>query len=301
MDRRRRQRGVLLVAAIVLLVVVSARVAAIAFVTATSGSSATDNLRSGQALYAAESGAEFQQRNLAQNLEWYRNAVDPTVTTTVNVGQGTFAVYANLAVTELRTRMTPTSPPAAPTTWIQVYSVGRFPDAGFLLIDEDLTLGGGGEFVQYTGRDTVNNRFTGITRAVTIGTVVGADGAVTHNRASGVYPVTTLVSAMASAACATVPNPFQIAAHSKFLGAGTIDVEGEEISYTGSSTAGGVMTLTGVQRCQSSAGAAHPAGRPVTPVLIGDGSTSYQAEIVSTGNGPAGVDARVLRKIVQRP
>ncbi len=302
----KHQRGFLLIVAIVLLVVGSVLAATMAFMVATSGSSASDNLRSGQALYAAQSGLEVEQRCLAQNVDWYRSTTDPVTTAicptaplTQSIGQGAVTVYANLPATKLRTRMTTTSPPAG-NDWIQAFSVDRFPDSGDLLIDEDLTLGGGGEFVHYTGRDVGNRRFTGITRARTIGTITGLDGAVAHERGTGVYPVTTLVTAIASATCAVVPNPFQIAAHSKFLSAGTLDIEGEEIKYSGSTTAGGNMTLSGVQRCQNvpPVGAAHPAGRPVTPVLFGDDSANYQAEIVSSG--AAGSAIRAMRKTVQR-
>lgn len=308
MNRRKRQGGFLLVAAIFLVVVAAALVATMAFITASSGSSAGDNLQSAQALYAAESGLEVEQRCLAQNVDWYRSTTDPVTTAmcpatplTPSIGQGsaTVSVYANLPATKLRTRMTTTSPPAG-NDWIQAFSVDRFPISGDLLIDEDLTLGGGGEFVHYTGRDVGNRRFTGITRARTIGTVTGLDGAVAHERGTGVYPVTTLVTAITLATCTVVPNPFQIAAHSKFLSAGTIDIEGEEISYSGSTITGGNMTLNGVQRCQNSSGlgAIHPAGRPVTPVLFGDDSANYQVEMVSTG--AAGGTVRALRKTVQR-
>lgn len=307
MARGRRQGGFMLIAAIVLIVVAAALAVTIALIAGTSAGSASDNLQSGQALYAAESGLEVEQRCLAENVDWYRSTTDPVTTAmcpttplTQSIGQGsvTFAVFANLPATKLRTRMTATSPPVG-NDWIQVFSVDRFPASGDLLIDEDLGLGGGGELVHYTGLDVANRRFTGITRARTIGTVTGLDGAVPHDRGSGAYPVTTLVTAMASATCSVVPNPFQIVAHSKFLSAGTIDIEGEEISYSGSTIAGGNMTLSGVQRCLNiSGGAAHPAGRPVTPVLFGDDSANYQAEMVSSG--AADSTLRAMRKTVQR-
>ena len=259
-----------------------------------------NNLGSMQALYEAESGVEYEQRLLAQKVNWYISA-DPTPTVTQTVGQGTFSVYGRFPATRLSAPMTATSPPALPTTWIQVYSVGQYPNAGFLQIEESLILVGNGEFVQYTGRDTVNNRFTGITRDRTIGTIRGLDGAVGHGRGEIVYPVTTLITAMASATCAVVPNPFQIVAHGKFLSAGTIDIEGEEISYTASSTAGAVMTLTGVTRCRNipPVGATHAAGRPVTPLLFGlSDVASYESEAIATGT--MGTATRVMRKTLQR-
>jgi hypothetical protein len=43
---------------------------------------------------------------------------------------------------------------------------------------------------------------------------------------------------------------------------------------------------------------AHAAGRPVTPVLVGDVSADYQVEMVSTGT--VGSNIRYARKTVQR-
>ena len=298
MQQRAYQRGYLLVAAIVLIVIVAFLAVALSTMLASNVNTTVNNLGSMQALYEAESGLEYEQRLLAQNVSWYRS-VDPTPTVTQTVGQGTFSVYARFPATLLRTRMTAVSPPALPD-WIQVYSVGQFPNTGFLQIEESLAAFGNGEFVQYSGRDTANNRFTGITRDRTIGTVKGQDGAVPHVRGQAVYPVTTLISAIASATCTVVPSPFQIAAHSKFLGAGTLDIEGEEISYTASSTAGAVMTLTGVTRCRNipPVGATHAAGRPVTPVMLGGGVANFEAEAIATG--AMGTATRVMRKTIQR-
>lgn len=289
------QRGFLLVTAVALIVTAALILAAMVYLSATDSNSGSNNLQSSQALFVAESGAEYEQRVLAQNLNWYRITPDPTATYNQNLGPGSFSASVQFPATILRTRMTVTSPPTG-NNWIQVYSVGRFPDAGLLQIDEDLTAGGGGEFVQYTGRDTVNNRFTGITRAITVGGITGADGAVAHNRGTAVYPVTTLVTAITSVTCSVVPNPFQIAAHGKFLGAGTIDIEGEDITYTGASLGGPNLTLTGVQR--SGPCATHNAGRPVTPLLINGTGVDYEAEIISQGTVNGAV--RSLRKTVQR-
>lgn len=298
MQQRTYQRGSLLIAAIVLIVVVAFLALALSTMLASNVHTTVNNLGSMQALYEAESGLEYEQRLLAQNVNWYISA-DPTPTVTQTVGQGTFSVYGRFPATRLRTPMTATSPPLG-NNWIQVYSVGQYPNAGFLQIEEDLAAGANGEFVQYTGRDTVNNRFTGITRDRTIGTLRGLDGAVNHARGEIVYPVTTLITAMASATCSVVPNPFQIVAHSKFLSAGTIVIEGEEISYTGSSTAGAVMTLTGVTRCRNTppVGATHAAGRPVTPLLLGSDVADYEAEAIATGT--MGAATRVMRKTIQR-
>jgi len=35
------------------------------------------SLQSGQALFVAESGVEFETRNMAQDIDWYRSTVDP--------------------------------------------------------------------------------------------------------------------------------------------------------------------------------------------------------------------------------
>lgn len=289
------QRGFLLITAVILIVVVALLATVITFLTTGNVLSSAGHANSAQSLFLAESGIEYEQRRLAQNLDWYRSP-DPIVTVALNLGQGTFANNTYLPATKLRTRMTATSPPAG-NDRIQVYSVARFPDAGFLQIEEDLTAGGGGEFVQYTGRDTVNNRFTGITRASTVGVITGADGAVAHDRGSAVYPVTTLVDALPNNS-----NPvasLRIMEHPKFLGAGTLDVEGEELFYNASSVSGIYRVLTGVQRAQNgTAFVAHAAGVPVTPTLMDGATPQYEAEVEATG--AVGDTRRLGRRTVQR-
>jgi len=303
MNRRRRQRGMLLIAAVILLVVVSALVASIAFVTATSGSSATDNLQSGQALYAAESGLEFEQRCLAQNVDWYRSTTDPVTTGTCptapitqNIGQGTYTARTTLPATKLRRNIAG----IAGANVVCVYTVDRFPTAGSLLLDDDIT--STGEYVTYTGTTAsspaCNNlpAFTGAARGVFI---VGIGNPVSaHTRGDRAYPVTTLAVANLANNCTALAS-FQIVAHSKFLDLGTLDIQGEEISYSGATVSGGNLVLTGVQRCQNgTVSAAHNVGVPVTPILVDGTFPDLEAEISSTG-GVSGA-TRVERKLVQR-
>jgi hypothetical protein len=272
----KRTRGYLLIVAILVLVVVAVAVAALGNMSV-------------QAFYLAESGLEVEQRRWAQNLNWYRSATDPNPNpaTAQTLGTGNFTVYTNLPATLLKVSLSPAA------TTITAYSTDRFPASGTLQLEEDLTAGG--EFVTYTG--IVGNTFTGAARGRTVGTVTSSAGS--HSRGDAVYPVTTLVDALSGASCNTIPAPFRIAYHPKFLTAGTLDIEGEEISYTGSSVAAGNMTLTGVTRCVGLLGPlAHAAGKPVTPVLIGGDSADYEVEMVSTG--AVGSDIRYLRKNVQR-
>ena len=232
-------------------------------------------------------GIEYDQRSLAQNLEWYRSLTDPIAITTLNLGAGSFTVSSNLPATMLRNRI----PTAASTAPIRVYTTNRFPVSGYLQIEDDITASA--EFIQYTGIS--GDTFTGITRNVTIGTVTGTAGA--HARGEIVYPVTTLVDNMPNN-CTSIAS-LRVAYHPKFLGAGTLDVEGEELFYTGSSITGVNMTLTGVQRCQNgTVSSAHPPGRPVTPVLVDGVSPDYEAETFSTGTVSAAV--RITKKTVQR-
>ncbi len=300
----RHQRGFLLVAAIVLLVVGSMLAATLAFMVATSGSSATDNLRSGQALFLADSGVEYGQRDMVLNGNWYRSATDPTTSVTQNFGGGSFTVSANLPATMLSVRA------QASDTSLTVYTTNRFPPFAaspapptscnpcYLQLD-DINIGG--EYVIYTGIS--GNTFTLPNRAgVTIG---GHTGTITTRaRNTNVYPVTTLVVALPGNCNA--PASVQIVAHPKFLVAGTLDIEGEEITYIGSSSAAGVMTLTGITRClddvtgpPGNTPASHSIGAPVTPVLYTGFSTNYEAQINSTG--AVGNANRTERKTVQRP
>jgi len=309
MDRRKRQRGMLLVAAIVLLVVVSALVAAIAFVTATSGSSATDNLQSGQALFLAESGLEYEQRQLAQNVDWYRATTDPFDVTTRNLGQGSFTISVNVPVTELRTNMSAVPAP------INVFTTNLFPSpSGTLLIDDDFTAGTGtAEFVTYNAVSagspytfTINNP------TVSINGVSGPSGAVAHTRGTNVYPVTTLNSALpalplATGACASLPTltSLTIVANSKFPSIGTITLyhtsgtNAEQISYAASTTSGGLTTLTGLTRCANGTTAiAAAANDPVVSMVANVGTNDFEVLISSTGN--VGSARRREFKTVQR-
>jgi hypothetical protein len=155
---------------------------------------------------------------------------------------------------------------------------------------------------------TCGNRpaFTGIARGVPVGTVPTA--AAAHARGSNVYPVAQLSTALTSTACTTIPNPFQITDNSKFLSAGTIVLDDglggnhEEIAYTGSSRSAGVMTLTGVSRCQGTGGVGPgvtwAAGQPVTALLEGGLTANDEAEIVSAG--ATGAANRTIHETVQR-
>jgi len=283
------QRGFLLIVAVVLVVVVAAFIAVLGNMVASDVRSGASGLGSAQALYLAESGLEVEQRRWAQNLNWYRSATDPNPNPAVAqaAGPGSFTVYSNLPATLLRAKVSITD------TTVTAYSTDRFPTSGTLQIEEDLTAGA--EFVTYTGIS--GNTFTGVTRGRTVGTVASSAGP--HGRSETVYPVTTLVDALLATSCSAIPNPLRIVYHPKFLSAGTLDIEGEEISYVGSTVAGGNMTLTGVTRCVGLLGPlAHAAGRPVTPVLVGGDSADYQVEMVSTG--VVGSNVRYARKTIQR-
>lgn len=282
--------GIALIAAIFMIVVFGFIGISIVSLVGTQGFSAMNEVKSDQAFFIAEGGAEFAQRALAVNLDWYRSSVDPILIPATNLGAGAFNVSVNLPVTMLRARI----PDAASTAAITVYTTDRFPTSGVIQIEDDITTG---EYVRYTGIS--GNTFTGITRDWAVFGISGT--ANPHDRGDRVYPVTTLSVGLANS-CASLVS-ISLAAHPKFLGAGTIDIEGEEISYTGSSTVAGTLTLTGVSRCQNGTGsAAHAAGVPVTPIQVDLGAPDFETEVISTGtvgllSGNAG---RVVRKSVQR-
>ncbi|MCG3112482.1 MAG: hypothetical protein MCM46_11765 [Candidatus Manganitrophus sp. SB1] len=286
------ERGIALIAAVFLIVVFGFLGIAVVSLVGTQGFSAMNEVKSDQAFFVAEGGTEFSQRFLAQNLQWYRSTVDPILIPATNLGAGSFNVSVNLPATMLRTRI-PDDTSIAP---IRVYTTNRFPASGFLQIEEDLT--GDAEFVFYSG--IVGNTFTGISRGQTVDGV--SNGASAHERGHRVYPVTTLTVALANSCAA--PASFTVAAHPKFLGAGTVNIDEEEISYTGSTIAGGTMTFTGVTRCQNgTASAPHNNGRPVTPLLAEGTLPDLEAEIISTGTvslAAVGNAARSVRKTVQR-
>ena len=287
---RRSQSGYLMVVLIGLLVVVASLASVLSYLNAVNATSGSGRLGSMQALFLAESGLEFEQRRMAQNLNWYRSNVDPSPTPAVAqaFGTGTFTVFSNIPATLLRTAAT------AATATINVYTTARFPTSGILQIEDDIS--GGGEFVRYTG--VTANTFTGVTRGQTVGTVNAPASA--HARSDRVYPVTILGTAMA--ANCTAMAAILIVVNSKFLSAGSLDIEGEEVGYTGSSTTGGTTTLTGITRCLDSVTAATPAshaiGQPVTPILVGGESADYQVEAISTGTW--GNNSRYARRTIQR-
>lgn len=279
----------MLIVALFLVVVIAAFVVALGSMASSDVKSSANTLGSMQAFYLAESGLEYEQRRWAQNLDWYRSATDPNPSpaSAQALGSGSFTVYANLPATMLKATF------SAAATTIGVYSTNRFPTSGTLQIEEDF--GAGAEFVTYT--NIVGNTFTGVARGQTVGTVSSSAGA--HPRSDAVYPVTTLLTPLSASSCSAIPAPFRIAYHPKFLTAGTIDIEGEEISYTGSSVTGGNMTLTGVTRCVGLLGpVAHAAGQPVTPLLVGGDSADYQVEMVSAGTVDSSI--RYARRTAQR-
>jgi len=305
-NRALNQKGVSLIAAVFIIVVLAFMgVVFISFVN-TSSFTAINDLQSMQAFSLAEGGVEYAQYALAQNLDWYRSANDPMPappSAPQNLGAGSFTVTVNLPVTMLSRRLLSTE-----INTISVYSTDRFPTSGTLQIDDDAGLGNG-EFVQYTGK-TAKTFTGGLVRGVTyVGGALG-QGATTYNRGARVYPVVFLSGTNLTNNCNTIPNPFLITATTnttKFLSAGTISVYdrttlvNEEITYTGSSIASGVMTLTGVRRCQNGTPAATTnTGDPVTPINVDVPASSpdYEAEIIS--QGIVGSAVRVAKKTVQR-
>ena len=288
MQQRSHQRGYLMVAAVILIVIVAFLAVALSTMLASNVNTTVNNLGSMQALYEAESGLEYGQRQLAVDLEWYRNSADPVIYPAQTLAAGSFTTSVSLPATLLRTRI----PTGATTGTIRVHTTARFPVSGYLQIDDDIT--GNAEYVSYNG--VTANTFNVTARGVTIG---GIPSGATAERLRGirVYPVTQLRTALPNN-CTALAS-MNLDAHTKFLGAGTLDIEGEEILYRGSSTSGGTMTLTGVLRCQNGTlAASHGVGVPVTPMLWDSSGVDYEAEVVSTGT--QGSDQRFSRRSVQR-
>ena len=285
-----KQGGFVMMVLLIIVVVLVFLAIAVGYQLANSTLSSASHVGSMQALFQAESGLEFEQRRWAQNLDWYRSTTDPnpTIATPQTLGTGTFVVYSNLPATLVKSGL-----PAGGTT-LNAYTTERFPASGILQIEDDLTANA--EFVRYSGIS--GTTFTGLARAQTVGTVITT--ANTHVRSDTVYPVTILRTALL-ANCIALAS-VQVDANSKFLSAGTLNIEGEEVGYAGSSTTGGIMTLTGVTRCLDTVTpvtpAAHAIGQPVTPVLVGDSSASYQVESFATGT--TGSNIRYARKTIKR-
>ncbi|HET8761552.1 MAG TPA: hypothetical protein VFN94_10805 [Nitrospiria bacterium] len=286
-----------LIAVIFFVVIMGFLGVTLASLMSTQASTSAGELSSTQALYVAEGGGEFAQRALAQNLDWYRSAADPIVTPATVLGPGSFTGNIFLPATELSRRVTPAS------GTIRVFSTARFPASGILQLGHDI---GSGEFVQYTVADATT--FNVVARDVTVGTVNGG-AAGTYARGTAVFPVTMLNALLSAVSATCSPTPtaaaITLAANTKFLPTGTITVDSEEITYTGSSTSGGIATLTGVTRCvnSQSSGASHPALYPVTPLLDDNAAPDFEVFMMSTGSvgsAPLSVAARVVQKTVQR-
>lgn len=294
MIRHVRQGGFLMIVALIIIVVLVFMAIAVGAMLGSSTLAGGNHVGSMQALFQAESGLEFEQRRWAQNLEWYRSASDPNPSAAgpQTLGSGTFTVSSNLPATMLDRGL------SAGATTINVYTTSRFPSSGILQIDDDLTLGA--EFVRYTG--VTGTAFTGVTRGQSVGSVLAPLPGVgsVHLRSDKVYPVTILRTGLLANCTALVS--ILVDANSKLLSAGTLDIEGEEISYNSSSTTGTTTTLKGITRCLDSVTlatpAAHLVGQPVTPVLVGDESADYQVEMISTG--VQGTNIRFARRTIQR-
>lgn len=291
---KKNQRGASLIIIIAIILIMGIIAAVFVSLINTESFTAMNQSAGEEAFAIAEGGLEFEQRSLAQNLDWYRSASDPIATTTKTLGSGSFEVKSNLPATMLRTRIST----AASTNDIRVYTTNRFPSSGFIQVDDDMP-GGNAEFISYTGIS--GDTFTGISRNNNINGVIGA--ANPFPRGTRVYPVTTLVSPLVSN-CTTIPNPFQIAANIKFLSAGTIEIYhdnagvtvNEEVSYAGSSTSGGITTLSGIQRCQNATGPiTASSGDPITTLVVDAASPDYEAEATSTGTVVVAVTGNVIR------
>ena|SRR5215831_1348543 len=292
----RRERGYLLLVAAVIIVVAASMAGVIVTLNSGSAQGGGVHVQATQALFVTESGLEFEQRRLAQNVDWYRASTDPFDTTTNSVGAGSYSVSVNVPATELRTLMTTGSMTA------NVFGGGasnRWPASGTLLIDD---FSGDPEFVTYSATSATGFTLTG--RNATIGSVQGALSA--HTRGDTVYPVTTLGVALL-ANCATIPNPLTLANNTKFLDYGTVTVFhnnagvviSEQLTYSGYTVSGGTRTLLGVQRCQNGTTAVAAAiGDPVTPLSSNVGTNDF--EVLVNVAGSVNSAQRREYKVVQR-
>jgi hypothetical protein len=278
-------RGVSLIAAVFLIVVLAFLGAAFVTMITSERLAAVNSVQSMQALSIAEGGVEFEQFALAKSIDWYRASTDPIAGDSLALGTGNFSATVRVPATALK-RMLKSGDATA-----TVYTTAGFPASGSLQIGDDAKAGA--EYVSYTVLNATALTLTA--RGQSIGGV--ATSAATFPRGTYVYPVSTLGGALANS-CSS-PASFTINANAKFLGAGTLDIEGEEIGYGGSSTSGGVTTLSGIRRCVGpTASASHAASKPVTPVLNGGASADMQSEVTSTGS--VGAALRAVKKTVQR-
>lgn len=290
------QRGAVLIFVIILMVMMGIAASMFVSLLATESFSSAGHSSSTEAFFVSFGGVEIAQRALAQDMNWYQSAQDPVVIPTTSFGVGSFAVMTYRPASELSSRIADDDA----TGPIDVHTTDRFPSPGYLQIkNDDDDDDAGAEFIRYTGKD--GNAFTGITRNVDIGDVQGE--ASPHEAGSRVYPVTTLLDRLKSVGDPCTPeeaSPFRIDTHPKFLTAGTVDIEGEEISYSGSTNQSGDTFLSGVVRCRNLTSSSHSRGKPVTPLL-----SAYEVEVVSTGSRSGIIPGennaeRVLRKIIQR-
>jgi type II secretory pathway pseudopilin PulG len=308
---RRAQGGFLLIAAVIIIAVVGSMAAAMVTLTSGSGQAGGEKLKATQALYLAESGLEYQQRRLAQNVDWYRASTDPFDLSTQNVGPGSFSTSVNLPATLVRTRMT------AGASTANVFCGGttnRWQTSGTLLLDGDFS--GQAEFVTYSSTNATS--FTITARNAAVNTVrnfsAPAGTGFVQERGTNVYPVATVSGASVplpiAANCTALAN-LQLAANSKFLAVGTITVfhnnagtvVSEQMTYSDASTVSGTTTLRSVQRCQNGTSAVVvAAGNPVAPLVQGLGVSAsapdFEAQINVTGSVENG--RRMLTKLVRR-
>ena len=286
----RPQRGFMMIVVLIMIVVLVFLAIAVSYQLATSTLASGNHVGSMQAFFEAESGLEFEQRRWAQNLDWYRTATDPSplVAAPQTLATGTFAVNGNLPASMLKSGL------SAGGATVNALTTNRFPTSGILQIEDDVSVTA--EFVRYSG--VSGSTFTGVTRAQTVGTVSSVAGV--HKRSDRIYPVSILRTGLV-ANCTALAS-IQVDANSKFLSAATLDIEGEEIGYTSSSTNGATTTLNGITRCLDAATvltpASHAVGQPVTPVLVGGYSADFQVEILATGT--QGSNIRYARKTIQR-
>ncbi len=152
----------------------------------------------------------------------------------------------------------------ASDTTIPVVSTSGFPAAGILRIDS--------EQMSYTG--TTATSFTGVTRGIN-GTM-----AATHSSGSSAWGTSTPLSSGIGAGDTTLP----VASTSGFPSAGTLLIDSEQMSYTGTTAA----SFTGVTRgINGTTAAAHSSGIRVWgivgSVLVASVTSSVSTTALSSG------------------
>jgi len=282
-------KGLSLIAALFIITALALMGAVVSYMSGGLSQTADNELRSNQALGAAEAGSEWLTRWLFDRSRWDGTAVPPfppslNASTTFVISNLKYPVQTTLSsgIGMGNTTLNVKLPAYSFSNQTPVNPTDPFPLAGAISIDNEVMI--------YTGKTAAS--FTGLTRGA-YGTI-----AAPHSRNSFVY-IAGRTNAAILAGDTTVPVQISINSQNDFPQMGKVKIEFEYIDFSGFTFAGGAVTA--LNNCTR--GAVDPVTNSPTTAsahAVNSGVILHKEQAYFQSAGKTSVSSKTSERTVER-